>query len=75
MTTPEHIYYNYFMEAVTLQGYKHQRAKVISKWVRIIRHYEEHGAKATYTKFGISRSGLYYIIGEMNKENAVPTQP
>lgn len=52
---------------IQLQGHKHRRANVYSKWVQIAKHYQEHGAKATVSKFGISRSHLYYIIGEMNK--------
>lgn len=52
---------------VKLQGHMHRREKVYSKWVQIVKFYEENGAKATVDEFKISRSHLYYIIREMNK--------
>jgi len=52
---------------VKLQGHMHRRAKVLSKWVAIVKFYEEKGAKETIEKYNISRSHLYYIIREMNK--------
>lgn len=53
---------------VKLQGHAHRRERVYSKWVAIVKYYEENGAKATVDEFKISRGHLYYIIREMNKK-------
>lgn len=51
-----------------LRGYEYKRAQVLSKWILIIRIYQEQGVKKTLEQFKISRGHLYYIIKEMNKE-------
>lgn len=52
---------------IKLQGHTHRRERVYSKWVAIVKYYEENGAKATIEEYNISRSHLYYIIKQMNK--------
>lgn len=57
---------------IKLQGHIHRRASVYSKWVQIVEYYQKNGAKETIAYFNsngqkLSRSHLYYIIGEMNK--------
>ena len=55
------------MELIKMQGHAHQKSKALSQWMQIGQYYEEHGAKETYEKFGISRPSLYYIIKQLNK--------